>query len=217
MSNRIVHCVWATLLAAGSTNGVLAAEPQDNGASDTAKAKAATELARAQLASELQFDVATIEALTTEARTWPDSSLGCGKPGTMAAQVLTNGYEVMLKTTHGNYRVHVADKNAVVCGSATQWRNQRNVGLPLKELNGKIEIARADLAAKLNAPQNQISTMTFVATDWPDSSMDCAVASEQVVKKFTKGYRIALNYSGRIYTYHTDMDRVRACPAIEAE
>jgi hypothetical protein len=135
----------------------------------------------------------------------------------MAAQVITNGYEVVLKTTRGNYRVHAAGKYAVVCGTATQWRSQRSVGLPLKELNGKIDIARADLASKLNATQNQILTMTFVATDWPDSSMDCAVASEQITKKLTKGYRIALNYAGRIYTYHTDMDRVRACPAIEVE
>jgi hypothetical protein len=217
MRKRIVHCVWATLLAAGSTHSTLAAVPQDNGVSDAAKAKAATELARTQLASELKLDVATIEALTTEPHTWPDSSLGCGKPGTMAAQVITNGYEVMLKTTHGNYRVNVADKNAVVCGTGTQWGSQRKVGLPLKELNNKIDIARADLASKIGAPQDQIRTMTFVATDWTDSSMDCAVASEQVVKKFTKGYRIALNYAGRIYTYHTDMDRVRACPAIEAE
>jgi hypothetical protein len=135
----------------------------------------------------------------------------------MAAQVITNGYEVMLKTTRGNYRVHVADKNAVVCGTATLFRNPRNVGLPLKDMDAKIAVARADLASKLNAPQNQIRTMSFVATEWPDSSMDCAIASEQAAKRTTKGYRIALNYAGRIYTYHTDMERVRACPAIEVE
>jgi hypothetical protein len=205
------------MLVATSVGVVSTAAAQDNGAGDAAKVKAATELARKQLASELQLDVATIEALSTEPQTWPDSSLGCGKPGTMAAQVITSGYEVLLKTPRGNYRVHTADNNVVVCGAATLWRNPRNPQVPLKELNDKIEWARADLATKLKAPQNQIRTMRFAATEWPDSSMDCAVASEQIVKKATKGYRIALNYSGRIYTYHTDMDRVRACPAIEVE
>jgi hypothetical protein len=195
----------------------MAAESQDSGTAAAAKATAATELARKQLASELQLEVASIEAIATEAHTWPDSSLGCGKSGTVAAQVITPGYEVMLKTPRGNYRVHVADKNAVVCGAATQWRNSHSVGPPLKNLNFKINEARADLAKKLSAPLDKISTDTFTQSEWRDSSMDCAIAGEQVVKQTTKGYRIALRYAGRIYTYHTDLDRVRACPAIEAD
>jgi hypothetical protein len=31
------------------------------------------------------------------------------------------------------------------------------------------------------------------------------------------GFKLALNYAGRTYTYHTDRQDVRPCPAIEAE
>jgi hypothetical protein len=217
MGKRIVEYAAAILIANATSISSIAAEPQDIAAPDASKAAAATELGRNQLARELQIDASKIEALSAEARTWSDSSLGCGKPGALATQVITPGYEVTLKTAKGNYRVHATDKYAVVCGAATQWRNPRNAQVPLKGLNDKVDWARADLASKLSAQQDQIRTMTFVATVWPDTSMDCVVDSEQVVKKVTRGYRIVLSYAGRIYTYHTDMDRVRACPAIEVE
>ncbi len=215
MSKQILRCVWAAILVASSASiSSMAAAPQDNGAADTTKAKAATELARNQLARELQMDVANIEALTTEPHTWPDSSLGCGKPGAMAAQVITSGYAVLLKTPRGNYRVHTSDQYAVICGAATQWRNlnrpgARGVGLPLKNLNRQIDLAREDLSKKLTAPPKEIQTLSFVLAEWPDSSMECVVAGEDIAKQITKGYRIALQYAGRAYTYHTDLNRFR--------
>jgi hypothetical protein len=47
--------------------------------------------------------------------------------------------------------------------------------------------------------------------------MGCAAEGEAVEQKEIKGYRIALSYRGRTFVYHTDMERVRACPPIEAE
>jgi hypothetical protein len=212
-----------TLLASACAAQV-SSQAQDSGDGDAAKAKAAGEAARAQLARELQLETSGIEVLSTEAQTWPDSSLGCGKSGEMAAQVITDGYAVVLKTSRGNYRVHTAKNYAVVCGPATQWRTldrrgeQRGVpgaALPIRNINLQIDHARADLAKRLNAPENEVVMRNFVPAEWPDSSMECVVAGEEIVKQLTKGYRIALEYRGRIYPYHTDMNRVRACPAIE--
>jgi hypothetical protein len=223
MRKQIVLSVGAVFaLVTGGFAVSLAADPQDSGTTDATKVKTATTLARNQLASELQLEVTSIEALSAEQQTWSDSSLGCGKPGTMAAQVITPGYAVILKTPRGNYRVHVAEKYAVICGPATQFRNLnrpggRGVGLPLKNLNQQIDLARADLAKKLPAPVKDIETLTFVLTEWPDTAMECVVAGEQIDKKITQGYRIVLQYAGRNYTYHTDLKRVRACPAIEVD
>jgi len=223
MRKWIVQSVYAVvLLASAASIGSITADAQDNGTADAAKAQAATELARNQLARELQMDIATIAALSTEPQTWSDSSLGCGKPGAMAAQVITPGYAVLLKTERGNYRVHVAEAHAVVCGPATQFRNLnrpggRGVGLPLKNLNQQIELARADLAKKIHVPPAEILTLNFVLAEWPDNAMECSVEGEPIIKQVTQGYRIVLQHAGRVFTYHTDLKRVRACPAIEVE
>jgi len=209
--------VWSSLSISLLCVGIItsASGQQDNDTSDAAKVKAASELARTALAQELKIDVATMSVIATEPQTWPDSSLGCGKPGAQAAQVMTSGYEILLKTPRGSYRVHSTANHAVVCGAATQWRSHHGAITQFKSLDDKIDAARADLAKKLGAPLNEIRTMTFMQVEWPDNSMDCSVNGEQVVKQSTHGYRIALRYGGRTYTYHTDLDRVRACPAIE--
>jgi hypothetical protein len=194
---------WATCASAQDSRG------QDG-------AKVAIALARDKLATELALDPAAIEVVSSEPKTWPNSSLGCGKPGTQSLQVVTSGHAVVLKSPKGTYRVHVSEKQAVLC-EGTEWRNPRSVGLPLRNLNVKMDAARADLAAKLQVPAAEIRTQNFVATEWADTSMDCAIPGEAVIKQVTKGYRIALRYRGRVYTYHTDLDRVRPCPAIVAE
>jgi hypothetical protein len=201
----------AILFAIGTMSAALS---QDNGADDAAKA--ATEIARTALAKELSVEAGAIDVISSEPHTWPDSSLGCGKRGSQAAQVLTSGYEVIFKTTHGNYRVHATAKYAVVCGMATQWSKPRGIGIPLKDLNPMIIRAREDLAKKLNVPEADIATLNYEQANWLDTSMDCKVAGEVVEKRATKGYRIALRQAGRVYIYHTDLNRVRPCPAIES-
>jgi hypothetical protein len=214
----VAQCVCAALLMASVAARASAAETVE----PDPKAKAASEMARITLARDLQMDVAQIEAIATDSQTWSDSSMGCGKPGSMAAQVITSGYAVTLKTPRGNYRVHVSNNNAIVCGLATQFRGLtrpggRGVGLPLRNINQQIQVARADLAKKIGVPESEIVTETFVLSQWPDSTMECPLAGEQITKQLTKGYRIVLNHRGRVYTYNTDLTRVRACPAIEAD
>jgi hypothetical protein len=207
MTKQILVCAMVSL------GFDLSAHAQNNDAADAAKAPVA--LARKTLAARLNIDAASLEVISSTPQTWPDSSLGCGKPGSAAAQVLTPGYAIVLKAPAGNYRVHATEKYAVICDSETPLRNPRNVGLSVKGLNEKIEVARTDLAQKLGAPLAEIRVANLAPTDWPDSSMDCAIADEPVSKKPIKGYRVALRYQGRIYTYHTDLDRVRACPPVE--
>jgi hypothetical protein len=213
---RMQRCVSAAIVAASVCSiSALAADPKDGAVTETATVAAATELARNQLARELQIDIKTIEALSTEAQTWADGSLGCGKPGAMAAQVITSGYEVTLKTAKGNYLVHTTAKNAVVCGAATQWHSHRSGLTQYRKIEEKIDAARADLAAKLSAPPNEIRMTTYTPVEWPDRSMGCSVKGEPIVKQTTNGFQIALRYKDREYIYHTDLDRVQACPPIE--
>ncbi|HTE40174.1 MAG TPA: hypothetical protein VK629_05055 [Steroidobacteraceae bacterium] len=216
---------WKMLLH-GAAIGLCVAEAcaQSNTASDLQNAAAL--LAKTQLASELKVDIAGIETLSYDPETWSDSGLGCSKPGTMAAQVISDGYAVVLKTEHGNYRVHVSGANAVVCGLATQWQSgtvgrggqpYREPGVPLRNLNEMIDKARTDLAGKLGVFEKDVRMMTFAPKQWPDSSLGCSAQGEKVSQQRQRGYVIALRKGERTYTYHTDMTTVRACPAIELE
>jgi len=170
-----------------------------------------------ELATHTHLDASTLKVVSTEAHTWPDSSLGCGKKGQMAAQVLTQGYIITIKSGTAMHQVHATDKYAVVCDRNMMLRNSRAIEVPLRNLDNMIEKARADLAHKLNAQPTMIRTVNFIAAEWPDTSMGCVIEGEQAEAKIVKGYRIALNYRGRTFVYHTDMERVRACPPVEGE
>ncbi len=183
-------------------------------ASDNRK-QDAINIAKAQLSKQLNLDASTFKVISTTLHTWPDSSLGCRRPGKMAAQVVTTGYIVIIATNVGIHHVHATDKYAVICDRNIPLRNPRSVGLPLKNLDDMIAKARADLAEKLHTQPTLIHTLSFVNTEWPNTSMACAIEGEIVEQKATKGYRIAFSFSGRTYVYHTDMIRVRACPDIE--
>ena len=218
----VVWMMFATLAACAApapspAQSSVNSAAQDNGGDADAKAVLAEQRARLSLARELELGFDEVEIVSAEPQTWPDSSLGCAKPGEMAAQVITSGYAMVFKSARGNYRVHATDNYAVVCGPATQWRNAGapRANVPLRNINLQIDRARADLAGKLGAAEGDIKTVGFVAAEWPDSSMDCPVESEAVTKQATKGYRVTLEYRSRAYTYHTDLNRVRACPAIE--
>jgi len=208
--------IVASLLTLFAATACATNPSQDRPVRITSQVTPATEVARRQLATELGVDATKVEVLTTEAQTWPDSSLGCGKPGSMAMQVITSGHAFVFDTPQGDYRVHATDKYAVVCRPATKWRDDRPSPAQMKRLNEKIETARIDLANRLNVRPTLIRTPRFVAAEWADSSMECEVANETTRAVPTKGYRIALSYQGRVYTYHTDLERVRACPAIES-
>ena len=104
----------------------------------------------------------------------------------------------------------------MICERNEKLRNRHEVNTPLRNLDGMIAMARSDLSGKLHVQPELIRMLTFIATEWPDTSMGCVVDGETVEKKSVRGYRIALNYRGRTFVYHTDMNRVRACPPIEA-
>ncbi|HZB94977.1 MAG TPA: hypothetical protein VE268_03360 [Herpetosiphonaceae bacterium] len=70
-------------------------EPQD-----------AIEVAVATLASQLNLAPEEISVAEVRPVTWPDSSLGCPKPGMMYTQVLTPGYQIKLVRADKEYIMH---------------------------------------------------------------------------------------------------------------
>ncbi len=67
---------------------------------------AAVELAVATLARELSCQPSEIGVVEVKPVTWPDSALGCPKPGMMYTQVITPGYQIRLTRENDEYVMH---------------------------------------------------------------------------------------------------------------
>jgi hypothetical protein len=72
--------------------------------------------AKADLAKHLAIQSSQIELISFSSVTWPDSSLGCPKPGMAYAQVMVDGYRIRLKASGQVYEYHGAGgKPAALC------------------------------------------------------------------------------------------------------
>ena len=167
------------------------------------------------LASQLKIPESDITVTRSEPHTWPDSSMGCGKPGSLALQVLTEGYVVMLTAQGKTHRVHVAKERAVICDKPVMMRKELRRPANARGLDEAVQQAREDLAKRLGADVSQVRLLRTQSHQWPNSGLDCPRADETIVAAPVMGYRILLDYSSRTYTYHTDLKSVRPCPAIE--
>ena len=75
------------------------------------------ELAKQDLAKQINTDPASITLLAITPVEWNDSSLGCPKPDTNYMQVITPGYMMRLDVQGAVYEYHTDTRNIVVkCG-----------------------------------------------------------------------------------------------------
>lgn len=172
--------------------------------------------AKALLATRLSIGIDEIELLSIEAKTWNDSSLGCGKPGTMALQVLTPGHAVRLSAQGKEHHVHVAHNQAIVCERPVLSRKPGAVSRA-RGVDQMIQLAREDLAQQLGIDQALIRVTGMKPQQWSDSTMECPVAGETIRPGPLRGYKLSLRYQQRVFTYHTEMTHVRACPPISKD
>lgn len=73
-------------------------------------------LARQDLASTLNVEMASIKLVETESMEWHDTSLGCPEPGKLYAQVITPGYRLTLTADGEQYVYHTDEgQQAIRC------------------------------------------------------------------------------------------------------
>jgi predicted small lipoprotein YifL len=68
----------------------------------------------AQLAKDKNIPEAQIAVVAYEYTEWPDSSLGCPKPGQAYLTVITPGYRVILSAAGQQYEYHTNEKNMAI-------------------------------------------------------------------------------------------------------
>jgi hypothetical protein len=206
----MLRTVAMMLLVAGALDAACAQ-------SDATDAASAASLAQQALAQRLQLSTGEIAIGQIEPRTWSDSNMGCGRPGTMALQVITEGYAVKLTAQGREYEVHVSGRSTVVCERPLLLRNEQRRPGSARGLDLVIDRARQDLAGRLNADPADIRLQGTQPQQWMDSGLDCPRAQESIIEGPVNGYRLAFSYRGRTYTYHSDLKDVRPCPAIESQ
>jgi hypothetical protein len=163
-------------------------------------------------------DPSLLTVTSAEPVTWPDSSLGCPQPGIQYLQMLTPGYRIELHGAQGDYLVHVAGNRSIVCtGKAGAPSRLTRPLVPVRDIDLMTQRAREMLAAAMHAPAEQIRVVGFQPQVWPDTGLGCPATAQSSVPGRVSGFRIVLEHGGREYTFNTDLHRVIACPAIDAE
>lgn len=143
---------------------------------------------------------------------WSDTSLGCPQPDVTYTQTIVPGYRVTLMAGDETYQVHTdLEGNAIVCFAAG---NTPGSGMAPDPIAAEfIMQARADLAARLAVPEEEIELVRSETVEWRDSSLGCAQEGEAYLQVITPGYRIVLSVGSILYEYHTDAQRMIFCEA----
>jgi hypothetical protein len=63
----------------------------------------------------LHQPIKDVKLVSFEKTDWPDSSLGCPKPGMMYTQVITPGYKLKLQIDGKEYSYHAGSNYVVLC------------------------------------------------------------------------------------------------------
>jgi len=214
--------VGAMLAACNSVSGELAGP--DEGAAAVAPQPAENQtpqhhdiatLAIDALAADLGIPKDRISIDTIRAVDWPDSSIGCPKPGQAYLQVITPGHKITLRVDRQVHVVHEANKRAFVCHQTKAFAGVN----PQRELVFGFQMisARKDLATRLAVPESDIKPGSAEERTWDDAGLGCPEPGKDYPPAKVTGWVMTLRHKNRDYTYHTDMHRTIPCPAISVE
>ena len=89
-----------------STDAAVTATPVQNASIDPAVQKKVVGAAQTRLARKLNLKASQIKLVSIEPVSWPDSCLGLPGPDEMCAEMITDGYRVVLSVNGQNYTFH---------------------------------------------------------------------------------------------------------------
>lgn len=207
--------LWQSAGLAAESPAAAPETPTASDVRDTDGGKRAVERAQKALESQRQWiDGLTLESVTEQQ--WPDSSLGCRRPGSSYLQVIKSGYAVKFAGKDARREVHVSGDNAVVCTELASLQSPpMRQRVPLRQLDAMLAAARTDLASKLGAKPDAVTVANWEPVHLAAPTLHCEPGAEQSTDPAVPGYKILLNYQGRTFRYYSDLKTAIACPAIE--
>ena len=172
----------------------------------------ATALALDTLGKELGVKGKDIRIVHISRVDWPNSALGCPKPGLSYTQTILPGYLALLSYEKKHYRVHIGSGRAIVCRSSRMTLQSSDV------IHAYLrKRAKEDLAARLGIDAARVQVVEDTPKLWSASQARCSKAESQDGSKRVRGYLMKLKAEDRTFEYRTSGSRVLACPPIEAE
>jgi hypothetical protein len=186
------------------------------GATIPDEAKEMADLVTQDLAERLSLAPDQIEIVAVETVEWPDTSLGCPKPGMAYAEVITPGFKFVLQAEGQAYTYHTGATHLVLCqeGKAMDPVTDKDKAdedqLTPKEA-ALVEQAKADLSERLKVAPEAIELVSVQAVEWPDGSMGCPKPGMNYLMVVTPGYLVILQSGGKIYQYPGNEQAVSYC------
>ena len=172
-------------------------------------------LAIAALAKDLGIAADKIQVDTVRTVNWPDSSIGCPRPGRAYMQVITPGHKVSLRADGRIYVVHEARGRAFVCEKTKPYAGVDPKG---ELVFGSMMLeARRDLAARLGVPESEIQMTAAQEQTWEVAGLGCPEPGKTYPPGKVTGWVLTFEHAKRPFTYHTDLHRTIPCPAISSE
>lgn len=171
--------------AAGSAGAGGAGERKENVERD-AGATAAGELLRGEI-------------LGVEEMTWADAEPLCPQAGEPPAPG-ASGRLLTIRAESGVRRVFSLPGRTVVCKDEAV--SAPETGYLDPDLDAAVEVARRDLADRLEVAVEEITARAAEKVVWPDSSLGCPEPDRVYMQVLTPGARIRLETRGQIYAYH---------------
>ena len=191
------------------------AEKPADAASRTAPLPVAS-LAIDALSAELGIPKDRIEVDSVTAVDWPDGSLGCPRPDMAYLTVITPGHRIALRADGKTYAVHEANGRAIVCLQASAAPSPAPASGQI-QFARQYQLARQDLARRLNVPESAIRMSGATAAVWDDASLGCPEPGTQYAPVETTGWILVLKQGAREFKYHADAQRAIPCPPISAD
>ena len=170
--------------------------------------EAAIAEARKLVARERALSATALAVETAVATTWPDASLGCPEKDHVYAQVLTDGFRVVLRHGPDLLDVRVTPGRAILCGPHTP---RTVAAADLRSADKVQRLARADLAKRLGVAIETVRVEFVRPTTWPDRRLGCPSPEPAPEPSQTPGFEIRLSHADTQYTYHADHERVAFC------
>lgn len=188
------------------------------GAVVPAEAERAVALAREDLARRLGLKAEAIAVASVEAVDWSSTALGCPEPGKTYATVITPGYRVTLAAEGQRYEYHTdTGTQAVLCqgGNRVGAMPTPTVPVTAPRASRAVELARADLARRLNVDPATIAVVVVYTDEFPIQNLGCwppgTREPEPVIPAFVTGQEIRLAVGEQEYAYRAHGGAVVYC------
>jgi hypothetical protein len=119
------------------------------------------------------------------------------------AQVLTQGYRIVLEAAGQEYAYHTDRGQRVVMCKEKPMVSSPTPLVPVQPgLETLVKQAREDLARRLSIALEQIEELEARSVVWPDGGLGCPEPGLAYTQVPRDGVLIRLRAQGRVYSYH---------------